>query len=126
MAVEWGQARIEVAALRSEILDHISCGSPVRKIYDELQGDGRITMSRRRFYFYVDRLRSEATQAAKPTQAKSPPCSLATKPPAPAQPASLSPPSSSNPCHLGGLKHDKLPEAADLWGNDADDHETPA
>ncbi|WP_142850719.1 hypothetical protein [Telmatospirillum sp. J64-1] len=59
MAVEWGQAKIEVTALRDEILDRVNDGWPIRRIYDEFKAAGKITMSERRFYHYAEQLSAQ-------------------------------------------------------------------
>lgn len=56
MSIRWGQARVEIASLREYIATRLRNGYTVRKIYDLLRDERRITMSRRRFYHYVQLL----------------------------------------------------------------------
>ncbi|MBO6807956.1 hypothetical protein [Thalassospira sp.] len=71
MPAEWGQAKIEILALRDEILGKLEQGILVRTIYEELSASGRITMSRRSFYDRVKRLRAEASKPTRNTSAQS-------------------------------------------------------
>lgn len=70
MPAEWGQAKIEILALRDEILGKIEQGILVRTIYEELSASGRVTMSRRSFYDRVKQLRSNASKPSASTAAK--------------------------------------------------------
>ncbi|KZB63112.1 hypothetical protein [Thalassospira sp. MCCC 1A02491] len=78
MPAEWGQAKIEILALRDEILGKIEQGVLVRTIYEELSASGRITMSRRSFYDRVKQLRSGRTTPKTQVPAKAPGQSSAT------------------------------------------------
>ena len=59
MSARWGQARIEVAALRDEVLDGLKDGAPIKRVYDDLKKDGRLTISLKVFYKWVKRFRAE-------------------------------------------------------------------
>ena len=72
MPTEWGQAKIEILALRDEILAKIEQGILVRTIYEELSASGRVTMSRRSFYDRVKQLRSSAAKSSGSSAAKRP------------------------------------------------------
>lgn len=58
MAAEWGQAKVEILAIKDEILSRIEEGHTLKKIYEELCSSGRITAGRAIFYRHVSRLRS--------------------------------------------------------------------
>ncbi len=60
MTTRWGQARIEVVALKTEILKRLNSGATVGQIYNELKKDGRVTISSRQFYAWVKRFRDES------------------------------------------------------------------
>ena len=113
MPAAWGQAKIEILALRDEILGKIEQGVLVRTIYEELSASGRITMSRRSFYDRVKQLRSERTTPKTRVPAKTPSQSSATLPPIDIQPAS----------YLPTLKAKEQAALDRLWGGDggADD-----
>ena len=55
----WGAAKVEIAALRDEIITRLRSGHTIRKIYLELAGEGRISVSQRQFYAHVTPLRDE-------------------------------------------------------------------
>ena len=61
MSMEWGQGKVEVYALRDEILERLERGQTIRSIYEELYAAGRIVVSQRPFYRHVTRIRSEAS-----------------------------------------------------------------
>jgi hypothetical protein len=117
MPAAWGQAKIEILALRDEILGKIEQGVLVRTIYEELSASGCITMSRRSFYDRVKQLRSERTTPKTRVPAKTPSQSSATNtptlPPIDIQPAS----------YLPTLKAKEQAALDRLWGGDgaADD-----
>lgn len=71
MSMEWGQGKVEVYALRDEILEHLERGQTIRSIYEELYAAGRIVVSQRPFYRHVTRIRSEASQSTSPNQQRS-------------------------------------------------------
>ncbi|MGK2742053.1 TraK family protein [Tepidicaulis sp. LMO-SS28] len=71
MSLEWGQAKIEVYALREEIFQRLERGQTIKRIYEELSEAGRIALSQRPFYRHVTRLRSEATRDRDPTRPQS-------------------------------------------------------
>ena len=68
MATEWGQARVEVHALREEISELLTHGYTLKKIYDELRGCGRLSIGHTAFYVHVNRLRSEAIRDRDPAR----------------------------------------------------------
>lgn len=68
MSMEWGQGKVEVYALRDEILERLERGQTIRSIYEELSAAGRIVVSQRPFYRHVTRIRSEASQSTSPNQ----------------------------------------------------------
>mgnify|MGYP003632445500 FL=1 len=72
MPTEWGQAKIEILALRDEILAKIEQGILVRTIYEDLSASGRVTMSRRSFYDRVKQLRSSVAKTSGNSAAKRP------------------------------------------------------
>ncbi|MEQ9348386.1 MAG: TraK family protein [Thalassospira sp.] len=72
MPTEWGQAKIEILALRDEILAKIEQGILVRTIYEDLSASGRVTMSRRSFYDRVKQLRSSAAKSSRRSAANQP------------------------------------------------------
>ena len=72
MPTEWGQAKIEILALRDEILAKIEQGILVRTLYEDLSASGRITMSRRSFYDRVKQLRSSAAKSSGSSAANQP------------------------------------------------------
>ena len=125
MAVPWGQARIEVAALRKEILSRVGDGDLIRKIYDDLRALGRVTMSRRQFYAHVRRLREEAAcalsavpvalpRAVAPLPPSAPPSSM--QPGLPFQPPSS--PTSVVTADLPQLKFQQSAAFKALWDGD--------
>jgi hypothetical protein len=71
VSMEWGQARVQIAALRDEIFKRLEAGQTVKRIYDDLRASGRIDASRAPFYRHVTRLRSEASQGTSPNQQRS-------------------------------------------------------
>jgi hypothetical protein len=111
MPAEWGQAKIEILALRDEILGKIEQGILVRTIYEELSASGRITMSRRSFYDRVKQLRSGRTTTKTQVPAKAPSQSSATTP--------TLPPSNTQATSLLPTLKAKEQAALDrLWGGD--------
>lgn len=114
MPAAWGQAKIEILALRDEILGKLEQGILVRSIYEELSASGRITMSRRSFYDRVKQLRSKRsapkTRVPAKTLSQSSATTLATSD---TQPAS----------YLPTLKAKEQAALDRLWGGDgtADD-----
>ncbi|MGK2741664.1 TraK family protein [Tepidicaulis sp. LMO-SS28] len=60
MAAKWGQAKVEILALKDEIFERLQDGHTLKKIYDDLHGVGRLTSGRAIFYRHITRLRSEA------------------------------------------------------------------
>lgn len=72
MAIGWGQAKREVTALRSEILNKFSQGITTRQIYISLVHEKRITIARASFYRHVKSIREEyATSSAQELSPKS-------------------------------------------------------
>lgn len=71
MSMEWGQARVQIAALRDEIFKRLEAGQTVKRIYEELKEAGRVSMTLRAFYVSVNRFRSEASQGASSNQQRS-------------------------------------------------------
>lgn len=58
MVVTWGQAKIQVLALKPEITAALEAGRSVGAIYDDLSTSQRISMSRITFYRWCRRLRA--------------------------------------------------------------------
>lgn len=48
--MQWGQAKVEVAALRDEILERVQEGKTLNHIFQEFKSNGRINASRPSFY----------------------------------------------------------------------------
>ena len=71
MATKWGQARVEVHALREEISELLTRGHTLKKVYDELRGHGRLSIGHTAFYVHVNRLRSEAIRDRYPARPQS-------------------------------------------------------
>lgn len=121
MPAEWGQAKIEILALRDEILGKLEQGILVRTIYEELSASGRITMSRRSFYDRVKRLRTEASKSTRNTSAQS---TGRTNKPIQNYLTEKSKPATSN--LLPSLKAEEQEELDRLWEGSSDDtEETP-
>ncbi|RCK32819.1 hypothetical protein [Thalassospira xiamenensis] len=121
MPAEWGQAKIEILALRDEILGKLEQGILVRTIYEELSASGRITMSRRSFYDRVKRLRAEAPKPTRSTAAQS---TARTSNPIQKHLPEKSKPATSN--LLPSLKAEEQEELDRLWEGSSDDtEETP-
>lgn len=55
----WGQARVEVLALRQEIADELARGLPVKQTYDGLVKSGRITVTYNGFRRQVQPIRDD-------------------------------------------------------------------
>ncbi|MEE3046394.1 MULTISPECIES: hypothetical protein [Thalassospira] len=76
MQAAWGQARIQVLALKPEITAALEAGQSVGAIYDDLSTSQRISMSRITFYRWCRRLRtpaiSNASSSSIPSTQKSP------------------------------------------------------
>lgn len=111
MPAEWGQAKIEILALRDEILSKIEQGVLVRTIYEELSASGRITMSRRSFYDRVKQLRSGRTATKTQVPAKASSQSSATTP-------TLPPSHTQAASFLPTLKAKEQAALDRLWGGE--------
>lgn len=61
MAKAWGQAKVEIIALREEILTRLQSGIPIKQLYDELKSRGRVTVSQPSFYRLVKRITEQPT-----------------------------------------------------------------
>lgn len=121
MPAEWGQAKIEILALRDEILGKLEQGILVRTIYEELSASGRITMSRRSFYDRVKQLRSEASKPRRETSRQS---AARTGNPIQKHQTEKSKPATRN--LLPSLKAEEQEELDRLWeGSSNDTEETP-
>ena len=59
----WGQARIEVLAVRQEIKEELARGVPVKQIYDMLVERGGITVTYNGFRRQVNSIRDELLRA---------------------------------------------------------------
>lgn len=94
MATEWGQARVEVHALREEISELLIHGYTLKKIYDELRGCGRLSIGHTAFYVHVNRLRSEAIRDRDPARPQSANTTRRVRGPEPQAPRSTQPSSS--------------------------------
>lgn len=62
MSANWGQARIEVDALREEILNRLASGESIRSVFLDLRSTGRITINERPFYYRVKNLKQQHHQ----------------------------------------------------------------
>lgn len=71
MSMQWGQAKVEANALRDEIGKRLDSGQTVKRVYEELREEGRVSMTLRAFYVSVNRLRSEATRDRDPARPQS-------------------------------------------------------
>ncbi|MEQ8664830.1 MAG: hypothetical protein RIC16_03815 [Rhodospirillales bacterium] len=69
MSATWGQARLEVEALREEILNRLARGETVRRIYHDFKKAKKVTVTERAFYERVRRLqqRPQPQQTTKAT-----------------------------------------------------------
>ncbi|GAK43544.1 TraK oriT-binding protein [Tepidicaulis marinus] len=130
MSMEWGQARVQIAALRDEIVERLEAGQTVKRIYEELKEVGRVSMTLRAFYVSVNRFRSEASQSTSPNQQRSASTTRQARssenPPKPSHPSSSD--KDADPVRatasLSGLRFDgprSTPSSApriddDLWG----------
>ena len=65
MTADWGQAKIQILALRPDIFAKLEAGKTVAAIYEELRSSGRIKMSSVTFYRWCNRLRKMETKPAK-------------------------------------------------------------
>ncbi|NQV46347.1 MAG: hypothetical protein HQ504_01045 [Rhodospirillaceae bacterium] len=74
----WGQARVEVLALRQEIKDELIRGVPVKQIYDMLVERGYITVTYNGFRRQVQPIRDDLRRA--PVEVSAPPNTLAKAP----------------------------------------------
>lgn len=121
MPAEWGQAKIEILALRDEILGKLEQGILVRTIYEDLSASGRVTMSRRSFYDRVKQLRTEAGRRSHNTSAQS---ITRTSNPIQNYLTEKSKPATSN--LLPSLKAEEQEELDRLWEGSSDNtEETP-
>jgi len=63
---EWGQGRIEVIALRDEILEQLSCSVPIKRMYRHYVEDGKVSVTynsfRRQILTYVIEKEETAVQ----------------------------------------------------------------
>lgn len=60
--MRWGDGKLEVTALRGEILALLGQGYTVKRIHEELVAAGKIQIRQRAFYDHVNTLRSEAAR----------------------------------------------------------------
>ena len=58
-ANQWGQARIEVTAIKALILQRLDEGYTVRRIWLELSGQGKISVALSNFYVQVQKIQRE-------------------------------------------------------------------
>lgn len=89
----WGQARIEVDALRPEIVARLATGTPIKRVYDDLHEAGRITISAKVFYRWVGRLRADAAPPKRNPVSPPPTPTAFPHPPAPSGRRAAVPPS---------------------------------
>jgi len=94
VSMGWGQAKVEANALREEIGKRLDSGQTVKRIYEELRADGRVSMTLRAFYVSVNRLRSEATRERDPARPHSANTTRRVRTPEPQAPRSSQPSSS--------------------------------
>jgi len=97
MVTKWGQARVEVHALREEISELLTRGYTLKKVYDELLACGRLSIGHTAFYVHVNRLRSEAIRDRDPTRPQSANTTRHARAPEPRTPRSTQPSPSPAP-----------------------------
>ena len=139
MAAEWGQAKVEMEALRDEILSRIAKGGSARKVYAELRAAGRLIVGQSQFYNHVNRMRAERRAGIEvgALAAHQPAAPAASQPHAGGMPAAAASPKASAeslqtvtapaapapPMARGDLKRFQLPEISneDIWGDGSAD-----
>lgn len=89
MAANWGQAKIQILALKPEIEAALKSGKTVAAIYEDLRACHRVTMSSVTFYRWCRRLR--AANEKRTAQ------EIATQLPASTSPSNRLSPTSSTP-----------------------------
>ncbi|MDP2699944.1 hypothetical protein [Thalassospira sp.] len=119
MVAIWGQAKIEFIALRGEIFDEHGKGKSRHRIYHDLRVAGRITMSKRSFYFWFNTLLSSPSSISLPKsvlkaskQVTAPVSSLPRRMPSP-----------SGPSNSSTIEGRMTPVSLEFWDDDTQPNE---
>tara|TARA_R100000322_G_scaffold114627_2_gene73645 strand:- start:786 stop:1163 length:378 start_codon:yes stop_codon:yes gene_type:complete len=117
MALEWGEARTEITALKDEINRKIKKGQPGRKIYRDLKAAGLITMSEPTFYSHLKRLAGESSESTVSATAVHQPSDRGHEQQAiPTPPPPVTPKPKPKTANIAGVQQLHKPTEADLWG----------